>query len=77
MSSDNKLAIIDNKNPDTGIAISDKANDGGIVFAQNGKEVLKLSDKGSWIQGKKVDDKGVIYRMFKEWLSKAIMNQND
>ncbi len=70
-----KLSIEDKNNANTRITVP--AGEEAIQFVTNGTEVLKLSSKGSWVRGEQVDDKGVIYRMFKEWLSKAIMNQND
>ena len=44
-----------------------------ITFLSAGVEVLKCSDKGFWVRGKrvKVDDKEAltVYNSFKEWLA--------
>jgi hypothetical protein len=44
--------------------------DGPIMFLLNGgREMLRLSPEGFFVEGRKVTDDVEVYRMFKEWLT--------
>jgi hypothetical protein len=50
-----------------------------VTFFSAGVEVLKLSDKGFWVRGKKIrqDDREaqIVYNSFKEWLTWQQLNR--
>ena len=62
------MGIFNRKQPDVII------HDNKIVFTVDGKEeTIKLSDKGFFFKGEKVDDKGEVYEAFKKWLNSTGM----
>ena len=50
-----------------------------VTFFSGGTEVLKCSDKGFWVRGKKIlqDDREaeIVYNSFKEWLTWQQLNR--
>ena len=59
--------------PDPVLTISGPEQPNAVTFFSSGVEVLKCSDKGFWVRGKKVEvgDKEAeqVYNSFKEWLT--------
>lgn len=59
--------------PDPVLTISGPEQPNAVTFFSSGVEVLKCSDKGFWVRGKKVEvgDKEAeqVYNSFKEWLA--------
>ena len=59
--------------PDPVITMNGPDQPNALTFLSGGVEVLRCSDKGFWVRGKKVtqDDKEAqaVYNSFKEWLT--------
>ena len=59
--------------PDPVLTVNGPNEPNAVTFLSAGVEVLKCSDKGFWVRGKKVkvDDKEAekVYNSFKEWLT--------
>ena len=59
--------------PDPVLTVSGPEQPNAVTFFSSGVEVLKCSDKGFWVRGKKVaqDDREAeqVYNSFKEWLT--------
>jgi hypothetical protein len=59
--------------PDPVLTVNAPNEPNAVTFLSAGVEVLKCSDKGFWVRGKKVkvDDKEAltVYNSFKEWLA--------
>jgi hypothetical protein len=62
-----------NHTPDPVLTMNGPNQPNAVTFLSGGVEVLKCSDKGFWVRGKKVkaDDKEAeaVYNSFKEWLT--------
>ena len=65
--------------PDPVLTVSGPNEPNAVTFLSAGVEVLKCSDKGFWVRGKKVkvDDKEAltVYNSFKEWLTWQQLNR--
>jgi hypothetical protein len=61
------------------LTVSGPNEPNAVTFLSAGVEVLKCSDKGFWVRGKKVkvDDKEAltVYNSFKEWLTWQQLNR--
>ena len=59
--------------PDPVLTVNAPGELNAVTFFSSGVEVLKCSDKGFWVRGKKVkvDDREAeqVYNSFKEWLT--------
>ena len=59
--------------PDPVLTVNGPDQPNAVTFFCSGDEMLRCSDKGFWVRGKKVkvDDKEalVVYNSFKEWLA--------
>ena len=59
--------------PDPVLTVNAPGEKNAVTFFSSGVEILKCSDKGFWVRGKKVkvDDKEAlaVYNSFKEWLT--------
>jgi hypothetical protein len=51
-----------------------------VTFYSSGVETLRISDKGFWVRGEKVDqddkEAQVVYNSFKEWLIWQQLNRD-
>ena len=65
--------------PDPVLTMNGPNQPNAVTFFSGGVEVLKCSDKGFWVRGKrvKVDDKEAeaVYNSFKEWLTWQQLNR--
>jgi len=59
--------------PDPVLTVSGPEQPNAVTFFSSGVEVLKCSDKGFWVRGKKVKQSDreaeQVYNSFKEWLT--------
>ena len=59
--------------PDPVLTVNAPNEPNAITFLSAGVEVLKCSDKGFWVGGKKIDqddkEAQTVYNRFKEWLT--------
>jgi hypothetical protein len=69
----NGPAKIHRHSPDPVLTVNAPGEKNAVTFFSSGVEVLKCSDKGFWVRGKKVkvDDREAeqVYNSFKEWLT--------
>jgi len=69
----NGPAKIHRHSPDPVLTVSGPEQPNAVTFFSSGVEVLRCSDKGFWVRGKKVkvDDREAlaVYNSFKEWLT--------
>lgn len=65
--------------PDPVLTVSGPDQPNAVTFYSSGVEVLRLSNKGFYVRGKKVkaDDKEAqaVYNSFKEWLTWQQLNR--
>lgn len=69
----NGPAKIHRHSPDPVLTVNAPNEPNAVTFFCNGDEMLRCSDKGFWVRGKKVkvDDREAlaVYNSFKEWLT--------
>jgi hypothetical protein len=62
-----------NHSPDPVLTVNGPNQPNAVTFFCSGDEMLRCSDKGFWVRGKKVkvDDREalIVYNSFKEWLA--------
>jgi hypothetical protein len=65
--------------PDPVLTMNTSADSNAVTFFSAGVETLRISDKGFWVRGNKVevDDKEaqIVYNSFKEWLTWQQLNR--
>jgi hypothetical protein len=75
----NGPAKIHRHNPDPVLTVSAPGELNAVTFFSNGVEVLKCSDNGFWIRGKKLEqddnEARIVYNSFKEWLTWQQLNR--
>ena len=58
--------------PDPVLTVNGPDQPNAITFFSNGDEMLRCSDKGFYVRGKKIDqdddEAAIVYNSFKEWL---------
>ena len=59
--------------PDPVLTVNAPGEKNAVTFFSAGVEILKCSDKGFWVRGKKVRQSDreaeIVYNSFKEWLA--------
>jgi hypothetical protein len=62
-----------NHSPDPVLTVNGSNEPNAVTFFCSGDEMLRCSDKGFWVRGKKIkqDDREAetVYNSFKEWLA--------
>jgi hypothetical protein len=65
--------------PDPIFTVGGSNDRNAVTFFSEGVEILKCSDKGFWVRGKKInqDDREAqtVYNSFKEWLTWQQLNR--